>query len=98
MFIFWPLNSENIVLGLPFSGFMKQQIFKTTMTKASNLLKCLESCDLKNLIKPKNADQWICDKSITNDKVQTLTKCKIACKDGFDFHKGKATFIVKMDN
>ena len=53
-------------------------------------MQCLEFCDLKKLKKPKNADQWICDKSITNDKVQPLTKCKIACKDGFNFQKGKS--------
>ena len=60
--------------------------------KAKYLIKFIDLCDLKKLNKPKNADQWICDKSITNDKVPTFTQCKIACKDGFDFHKGNATF------
>ena len=60
--------------------------------KAFNSIKCLELCDLKKLNKPKNADQWKCDKSITNDNVQPLTKCRITCKDGYDFQKGRSNF------
>ena len=55
-------------------------------------MKCLDLCDLNELMKPENADNWLCNKPIENEKVKKLTKCRIVCQNGFDFVKGENQF------
>ena len=47
-----------------------------------------DQCDLKQLVKPKFAERWSCDKPIENDKVPKQTKCEIVCFKGYDILKG----------
>ena len=48
----------------------------------------LDQCDLKQLVKPKFAERWSCDKLIENEKVPKQTKCEIVCSKGYDILKG----------
>ena len=48
-----------------------------------------DQCDLQQLLKPKFAERWSCDKPIENEKVPKKTKCEIVCTEGYDVLQGK---------
>ena len=48
-----------------------------------------DQCDLQKLVKPKFAENWLCDKPIEDNKVPKKTKCEIVCPDGYDIKNGE---------
>ena len=54
-------------------------------------------CDLQQLVKPKFALNWSCDKPNENGKVSKKTKCEIVCPDDYDIFSGEKLFRKKYE-